>query len=106
MVRHVKTTFDVDASVVHRLQDDAARRRTTMSALVEAGLRCLLGSAGVAGRQPEVLPPLPTWHSGGFLVDIADRNALYRAMEEPSGHAGACDVTGDGTWREGTECTP
>jgi hypothetical protein len=27
------------------------------------------------------LRPLPTFRSGGSLVDIADREALYRAME-------------------------
>jgi hypothetical protein len=28
------------------------------------------------------LPPLPTFNMGGALVDIADRNALYDAMEQ------------------------
>jgi hypothetical protein len=27
------------------------------------------------------LPPLPSFDGGGALVDIADREALYRAME-------------------------
>jgi len=27
------------------------------------------------------LQPLPSFKSGGALVDIADREALYRAME-------------------------
>ena len=53
-----------------------------MSALVEAGLRRVLAAPAVAGRQPDTLPPLPTWNSGGFRVDIADRDALYRVMEE------------------------
>jgi hypothetical protein len=26
-------------------------------------------------------PPLPTFRSGGMLVDVADRDALYQAME-------------------------
>jgi hypothetical protein len=25
---------------------------------------------------------LPSFHSGGALVDVADRDALYRAMDE------------------------
>ena len=29
-----------------------------------------------------VLEPLPTWRSGKHLVDIANRDALYRVMEE------------------------
>jgi hypothetical protein len=28
------------------------------------------------------LKPLPTWRAGGPLVDISDRDALYRVMEE------------------------
>ena len=28
------------------------------------------------------LEPLPTWRGGGHLVDISDRDALYRVMEE------------------------
>ena len=48
-----------------------------MSELVESALRLLLRSH----RKQEALIPLPTFHSGGALVDIADRDALYQAME-------------------------
>jgi hypothetical protein len=48
-----------------------------MSELVESALRLLLRSQ----RKREKLVALPTFHSGGILVDIADRNALYQAME-------------------------
>ena len=82
MVFHMKTTLNIDDSVMQRLREEAARRGTTMSALVEAGLRRVLASPTAAGEQPEPLPPLPTWRSGGFRVDIADRDALYRVMEE------------------------
>jgi hypothetical protein len=44
---------------------------------VETALRRLLQ----AKRDPAELPPLPSFNSGGALVDIADREALYRAME-------------------------
>ncbi len=33
-------------------------------------------------RREEALAPLPTFDSGGALVDVADRDALYRVMEE------------------------
>ena len=33
-------------------------------------------------HSPIPLPPLPTWRSGGFRVDIANREELYRVMEE------------------------
>ena len=52
-----------------------------MSALVEAGLRRVLAPE-VAADKPDKLLPLPTWNSGGHLVNIDDRDALYQAMEE------------------------
>ena len=48
-----------------------------MSELVETALRNLFQSR----RKPVELSPLPTFNSGGALVDIADRDALYQAME-------------------------
>lgn len=78
----MKTTLNIDDSVMQRLREEAARRRTTMSELVEAGLRRVLAPPVAAGNPPAALPPLPTWDSGGLLVDIDDRDALYRAMEE------------------------
>lgn len=52
-----------------------------MSALVEAGLRRVLAAPAATGEQQSPLPPLPSWDSGGRLVDIDDRDALCRAME-------------------------
>jgi hypothetical protein len=80
MVFHMKTTLVIDDQVIARLKEEAARRRCTMSELVESALRMLLEEKP---RPPlRELPPLPTFDSGGFLVDVADRKALYRAMEE------------------------
>lgn len=77
MVSHMKTTLNIDDSVMARLKREAARTGRTMSELVETALRNLLR------KQPDraPLPPLPSFDSGGALVDIADRDALYRAME-------------------------
>ena len=77
----MKTMLNIDDAVMQRLREEAARRGTTMSALVEAGLRRVL-AAPEAVRQPEVLPALPSWNGGEELVDISDRDALHRAMEE------------------------
>jgi plasmid stability protein len=77
MVIHMKTTLNIDDSVMARLRREAARSGRTMSELVEMALRQLLQS-----RPNEVeLPALPSFDSGGALVDVADRDALYRAME-------------------------
>ena len=78
----MKTTLNIDDTVMQRLREEAARRGTTMSALVEAGLRRVLaGNTQIEDRRKSP-PPLPTWKSGGLRVDIADREVLYRMMDE------------------------
>jgi len=73
----MKTTLNIDASVMARLKREAARRGCTMSELVESALRRLLEPA----RARTELPALPTFASGGHLVDVADRERLYHALE-------------------------
>lgn len=82
MVCHMKTTLNIDDTVMQRLREEAPRRGTTMSALVEAGIRRILDDDPPVGSTVDSLPPLPTWHSGGMLVDVSNRDELYRAMEE------------------------
>ena len=82
MVIHMKTTLNIDDTVMRRLREEAARRETTMSALVEAGLRHVLDSGPTRVTDPDSLPELPRWNSGGALVDVANRDELYAAMDE------------------------
>jgi hypothetical protein len=77
MVFHMKTTLNIDSTVMTRLKREAARQGRTMSEMVEAALRLMLREP----RKRDELPELPSFHSGGALVDIADRDALYQAME-------------------------
>jgi hypothetical protein len=77
MVFHMKTTLNIDDTVMAQLKREAARQRRTMSELVETALRMLFRSQ----KKRQDLSPLPTFRSGGTLVDIADRDALYQAME-------------------------
>jgi Ribbon-helix-helix protein, copG family len=77
MDSHMKTTLNIDDVVFAELKREAARQGRTMSEMVETALRLLLRSQ----RKRGALPPLPSFHSGGTLVDIADRDALYQAME-------------------------
>ena len=48
---------------------------------VEAGLRNLLASM-TRPRPSGKLKPLPSWKVGTDLVDVANRDALYAAMEK------------------------
>jgi Arc/MetJ family transcription regulator len=73
----MKTTLNIDDNVMAELRREAARQGRTMSEMVESALRLLLRSQ----RKREKIAPLPAFSSGGALVDIADRDALYQAME-------------------------
>jgi hypothetical protein len=77
MVFHMKTTLNIDDRVMARLKRESVRTGRTMSELVETALRRLLETK----RGASELSPLPSFNSEGALVDIADREALYRAME-------------------------
>ena len=77
MVIRMKTTLNIDDNVMTRLRLESAQTGRMMSKLVETALRRLLQSR----PEPVDLQPLPTFDSGGALVDIADREALYQAME-------------------------
>jgi len=72
MVSPVKTTLNIDESVMAQLRREASRQGCTMSELVETALRFLLWSPWPR----DSLPALPRFHSGGALVDIADREVL------------------------------
>jgi hypothetical protein len=74
----MKTTLSIDDALVQRLKREAARQGKTMSQLVESALRLLFQQSR---REPTELPPLPCFSSGGALVDVANREALYDAME-------------------------
>lgn len=75
----MKTTLNIDDTVMDRLRREAARQGRTMSELVEAALRRLLDSTEKPAAEP--LPPLPSYAMGPARVDVADREALYEAME-------------------------
>jgi len=77
MATHMKTTLNIDDTVMAELKRESARQGRTMSEMVETALRLLLRSRPKRGALPE----LPTFQGGAELVDIADRDALYQAME-------------------------
>ena len=77
----MKITLNIDETLVRRLRGEVARRGTTMSALIEAGIRRVLTTHTPSNSQPDNLPPQPIWRSGGFRVDISNRKELYRIMD-------------------------
>ena len=77
MLYHMKTTLILPDHLVRALKHRATEQGTTLSAVVAEALRRGLEQGPVTD-----LPPLPAYRMGAPLVDIADRDALYRAMEE------------------------
>jgi hypothetical protein len=82
MVIDVKATLEIDDSVMERLREEAPRRGTTISALDEVGLRYVLAKRAPTNDPAGDLPSLPSWDSCGHLVDIDNREDLYRVMDE------------------------
>lgn len=68
----MKTTLNIDDNVMAELKRESARQGRTMSELVESALRLVLRTQ----RKREKIVALPTFHGGGTLIDIADRDAL------------------------------
>lgn len=77
MVFHMKTTLNIDETVMAMLKQESKRQGRTMSELVESALRNLFR----AQHEQRELAALPTFDSGGTLVDVANRDALYDAMD-------------------------
>ena len=73
----MKTTLMIPDPLMRRLKREAARQRTTISALVERALRLLLEQQ----PPPVELPPLPGFRGGRPRVDVSNREALYDVME-------------------------
>jgi hypothetical protein len=72
----MKTTLIIPDTLMRELKRRAALRGETLSAVVAEALR-----RGLAEPPAGKLPPLPVHHMGRPVVDVADRDALYRAME-------------------------
>ena len=77
MAFHMKTTLNISDVTMLEVKREAARRRQTMSELVEAALRAI-----VEPEQREVdLQPLPEFGGGELRVNVANRDTLYKVME-------------------------
>ena len=80
MAFHMKTTLNIDDTVMARLRREAARQNKTMSELVEAALRLLFHSTPQPKKKK--LRPLPRFDGGAPLIDISNRNELYDIFDQ------------------------
>ncbi len=76
MIIRMKTTLVLPDNLVRTIKRRAAERGTTLSQVVAEAL-----TRGLEAAPTVDLPPLPTHRMGKPRVDVADRNALYDAME-------------------------
>ena len=85
----MEATFDIDEKILEVLRLEAERSGKTMSAIVESALYMALPQGLTTRPKTEPprenvrksLPPLPTWRAE-FLVDISNREELYRVLDD------------------------
>lgn len=78
MVIHMKTTLNINATLMKRIKQEAVVEGVTMSHLIEHTLQGLFQKKNKAASK---LPALLVFDSGGARVDIANREILYEHME-------------------------
>ncbi len=82
MLRHMRTTVRLDDQLLSRAKKEAARRKITLTALIEQGLRLVLMRPSAAKDKPRV--QLPVCHAGGGLlpgVDLDDSSDVLDRLE-------------------------
>ena len=78
MVFRMKTTLIVPDSLFRQLKRKATEQDETISALVVEFLRKGLGER----PKPKKMRPLPSFKCGRLKVDIANRDELYRILDQ------------------------
>jgi len=74
----MRTTLNLPDALLREAKDRARNEGRTLTSLMEEALRARLDQPG----SPEVDVALPSWRSGGMLVDVADREALWQALDD------------------------
>ncbi|MBW2339733.1 MAG: hypothetical protein JRF50_05185 [Deltaproteobacteria bacterium] len=75
----MKTTLNINDVVMKLLKEESVKQGKTLSEVVEMALRGLFQQRQLTSD----LPPLPSFKSGGGLVDLANWNSLYEVMGRP-----------------------
>jgi hypothetical protein len=82
MFRHMRTTVRLDDGLLDQARREAARRKTTLTSLIEQGLRLVLARKPEDGGRRRVRLPLCR-EGGGTLpgVDLVDSADLLDRMD-------------------------
>lgn len=73
----METVLSIEDELMQKAKAEALRQGCTLSEVVESALRMSLHKVEPIDDHC----PLPSFNSGGQLVDIADRTELYKAIE-------------------------
>lgn len=82
MLKCMRTTIRLDEALLNRLRQEASRRGTTLTALIEQGLRLVLRQPPKTSKRPRVA--IPVSRAGGGTapgVDLDNSAALLDRME-------------------------
>lgn len=84
MLVHMRTTMNLPDGLLTEVKAEAARRKRTVTSLMEEALRDLLARVDQHHERPE--PRLTTWGTPGgpdpFLVDVSDNQAVQAALDD------------------------
>ena len=80
MSRHMRTTVRLNDALLNQAKREAAKRKTTLTALMEQGLRLAIAQKST---KPRARIELPVWNSGGLQpgVDIDNMSSLLDIMD-------------------------
>ena len=81
MLLCMRTTVDIEDAILIRAKEEAARRHTSLKAVIEDALRQLFMGAKPRNKPYKFNPPIVKGHRLPE-VDIADRNALYDYLDK------------------------
>lgn len=76
----MRTTVTIDDGLLREAKVLAARTDRTVSGVLEEALRELLARQIESDERRRADFTLPSYHGGGFLIDILDRDALADAL--------------------------
>ena len=76
----MRTTITIDEGLLREAKILAARTDRTVSSVLEQALREMLTRQAEADDRRRRDFTLPSYHGGGFLVDILDKEALADAL--------------------------
>ncbi len=78
----MRTTLNLSDGLVAQAKAQAAASGQTLTSLIEEGLRLVLHQHDVS--RPATPEPLPAYGhpAGRILVDLGDRDAVWRALDE------------------------